>query len=142
MKKEQLHEAMVNFQYLEFMLRGAIEKFEQLIRDQVKDYFEYPYNQNAIDKMALWKLAEKYSQYTNDKNFKSKVDSVIQARNKLAHAMFVKAEHLSGELGVELEVEIDEIHQASEVASALGDQVVEYMQHVYFDPYNQKWTKA
>ena len=141
MKKEQLHEAMVNFQYLEFMLRGAIEKYEQLIRDQVKEYCEYPYDQNAIDKMALGKLAERYAQYASDKKFKSKVDSVIKARNKLAHAMFVKAEHLSDELGVELEVEINEIYQASEVASALGDQVVEYMQHIYFDQNKQIWEK-
>ena len=131
---------MINFQYLEFMLRGAIEKFEQLIWDQVKDYFEYPYNQNAIDKMTLGKLAERYSQYTSDKNFKSQVDLVIQARNKLAHAMFFKAEYLSGELDVGLGVEIDGIHLASEAASTLGDQVFEYMQHVYFDPYLQKWT--
>ena len=135
MKKEQLHEAMVNFQYLEFMLRGAIEKFEQLIRYKVKDCFEYPYNEKAINKMTLGKLAEKYSQYTEDKKFKREVDSVIQTRNKLAHAMFIKAEHLSEELGVELEEELDEIQQASEVAATLGDQVVEFMQHIYFDPF-------
>jgi len=142
MKKEQLYEAMVNFQYLEFMLRGAIEKFEQLIRDKVKNYFEYPYSDNAINKMALGKLAEKYSQYTKDKKFKLKVDSIIKARNKLAHAMFIKAEHLSEELGIELEEELNEIQQASEVAATLGDQVVEFMQHIYFDPFEQKWTKS
>jgi hypothetical protein len=142
MKKEQLHEAMVNFQYLEFMLRGAIEKFEQIIRDEVKEYFEYPYDQNAIDRMALGALAEQYSKYASDKKFKTQVGLVIQARNKLAHAMFVKAEHLSEKLGVELEIEINEIHKTSEVAAALGDIVVEHMQHIYFDPHEQKWIKA
>jgi len=142
MKKEQLYEAMVNFQYLEFMLRGAIEKYEQLIRDQVQDYFEYPYDQNSIDTMALGKLAEMYSKYTGNKPFKSEVNAVIKARNKLAHAMFVKADHLSEMLGEQLVNEIDEIHKASEVASNLGDYVVEQTQHIYFDPHENKWIKS
>ena len=142
MKKEQLHDAMVNFQYLEFMLRGAIEKYEQLIRDQVKDYFEYPYDQKAIDNMALGKLAERYSKYTSNKKFKAQVESVIVARNKLAHAMFVKAEFLGDESGNKLSSQIEDIYKASELASTLGDMVIEQTQYIYFDPYEEKWIKS
>jgi hypothetical protein len=141
-KKEQLHDAMVNFQYLEFMLRGAIEKYEQLIRDRVKDYFEYPYDQKKIDNMTLGKLAEQYSKYTKNGAFKARVDTVIAARNKLAHAMFVKAEYLCDELGDELSSQIEDIYKASRVASDLGDMVVEQTQHINFDLYEEKWIKS
>ncbi len=141
MKKEKLHEAMVNFQLLEFMLRGALEKYEQLIRDQVKEYFEYPYDQKAIDKMALGKLADLYSKYTDNKAFKAQVDLIITARNKLAHAMFVKVEHFDDELGIDLDNEIDEIYKASEMADGLASDVFEQTQHLYFDPFENKWVR-
>ena len=133
---------MVNFQYLEYMLRGAIEKYEEIIRDQVKKYFDYPNNQRTIDRMTLGKLGERYSKYTNNPDFKKNVDVITESRNKLAHAMFVKAEHLAEELGEELVGEINKIYEASELAADLADLVVEQTQHIYFDSDEEKWVKT
>ena len=131
---------MVNFQYLEFMLRGAIKKFESLIRDQVSEALSYPYSQKKIDKMALGSLADQYSIYTSDKDFKTEVDVVISARNKLAHAMFMKVDFRLDNSEETLIKEVDEIFAASEKAADLAEDVIMKMQHIYYDHFSNEWV--
>jgi hypothetical protein len=143
MINDKLHEAMVNFQYLEFMLRGALKKYEQLIRDLVNDYFEYPYDEeeSAISNMSLVPLAKKFSKYINDKTFISKVEKINRARNRLAHAMFIKAEYLKDNAHKEIASEIDEIFEDSNLAVSLGDFVMQQSDHINFDIFAKKWIK-
>lgn len=138
---QKLHEAMVNFQYLEFMLQGAIMKFESILRDKVSYFFIYQVDEKEINKMGLSKLAEKYSIYTGDKSFKQRVDSVVNSRNRLAHALFIKAEHMKDDLGEGLQQTLEETLKHSEEAESLANEVIMRMQHIYFDPHENIWVK-
>jgi hypothetical protein len=55
--------------------------------------------------------------------------------------MFVKVEHFDDELGIDLDNEIDEIYKASEMADGLASDVFEQTQHLYFDPFENKWVR-
>ncbi|NVN90944.1 MAG: hypothetical protein HXX11_10110 [Desulfuromonadales bacterium] len=88
----KLRDSMVNFQYLEFTLRVAVKQFELLIQNTVTGYMKYPVEGKHLDRMALGKLLEQYAKYTGNKQFKVMADKIIESRNKLAHALYMKKE--------------------------------------------------
>jgi len=135
MKKLQLdqkvYEAMVNFQYLEFMLKGAIIQFESIIARKVSDVMQYQVNDSKINKLGLSKLAELYSQYTGDNNFNKRINDIISSRNRLAHVLFIKAEYLGDQKDIKLDDDIDEVLKHSMMADNMADEVIMYMQNQY-----------
>lgn len=136
---EKLHEAMYNFQYLELMLRGALRRFEDLIEDKMKGILNYQVDDDAIDNLPLGLLAKRYVKYTNNNKFKSEVGEVINARNQLAHRLFLSVEDNKGSFPEGFSKDVEAVLLHGDTAARLGDEVFTMMQHYYFDPVAQEW---
>jgi hypothetical protein len=136
---KKLYEAMYNFQYLELMLREAVRTFETLIEFKMKGILHYPVDESAIDKLALGRLAERYAKYTKNNKFRADVEKVITARNRLAHRLFLSVEAYSDSLSDGIGEEVEAALADSNKAASLADDVIELMQHYYFDHQTQDW---
>jgi hypothetical protein len=136
---EKLHGAMFNVQYLELILREALRTFESLIEFKMKGILNYQVDDLAIDKLALGRLADQYAKYTANTLFKSEVEKVIKARNRLAHRLFISVEVHKDSLPEEIDKDVEEAVLHGETAARLGDEVFALMQHYYFDPVLQDW---
>lgn len=129
---DKIREAMVNFQYLEMMLKNAIIRIEQVIQTKVEPEIFFSADEDRINKMTLVSAAEKFGAYMKDADFKKKVGAIAHSRNKLAHRMFLSVEFkMDGD--EEILKEVDAIHKASETASNLADYVMDKSQHIAVD---------
>ncbi len=139
---QNLCEAMVNYQYLEFMLQGAISHFESIIEHKVSGIMQYPVNVNNINNLGLCKLAELYGKYTGDSNFKERVKRIARSRNKLAHALFLNAENFDDPdlREVNIESEVNEVLKQSLLADCMASEIIMYMQNI-FDPSVEEFEK-
>ena len=136
--KEDIYDAMVNFQYLEFILRHAVVTFEQMIRDHVTEFMAYPVDEKRIDKMGLGELAKIYAKYAENEEIGDRIKAILESRNKLAHALFRKTEY-EGDQNETAGI-IEKALEDSNHANSLADAVFEHIQYFFFDPFENKWV--
>jgi len=86
---DNLSRVLMNFQYIEEMLKFYIQDCDKIIQKSVKNSFHYSLQAKKIDKMPLGRLIDEFSRRTNRKDFVKALKKFNEIRNEVAHTGYL-----------------------------------------------------
>ena len=86
---DSLPSALLEFQYLETMLKFYIRDCDKIIQKSVKNSFHYSVREKEIEKMSLRRLIEEFSRRSNRKDIISALRILNKHRNMIAHTAYL-----------------------------------------------------
>lgn len=84
-----MQDVLTDFQFIEEGLRLYLEGAYQLIRDRLADTIPFKLDEESLQKDALGKLIEKFSQVSANQNLVETMKALVPQRNKCAHRGFL-----------------------------------------------------